>query len=80
MKRRLITTAALIVGAAACTGEGSSDRQEAFDTLTRRQRDSLAAALPVPGAKSVLKALDALDASQERAARHDSLAAGAGGN
>lgn len=76
MKSRFVATAALLVGATACTGEGDSSRQEAFDTLTRRQRDSIAAALPVPGAKGVLKALDALDASEERAARHDSIAGG----
>ncbi len=80
MKRQFLATTALIICATACTGGGSSDRQEAFDTLTRRQRDSLAAMLPVPGAKSVLRALDALDASQDRAERHDSLAAGARGN
>lgn len=80
MKKQFLAAAALIVCATACTGEGSAARQEAFDTLTRRQRDSLAAMLPVPGAKSVLRALDALDASQDRAERHDSLAAGARGN
>ena len=53
-------------------GQSASDR--AAETLTRRQKDSIIATLPIPGAKGVGKALDALEKSNVRAAEHDSLA------
>ncbi len=53
------------------SGESASD--EAARTLTRRQKDSIIATLPIPGAKGVGKALDALEKSNVRAAEHDSL-------
>lgn len=43
------------------------------DTLTQRQRDSIAGTLPIPGAGAIRKALDASDAAKARAERHDTL-------
>ena len=56
-----------------CSG-GKSASDQAAETLTRRQKDSIIATLPIPGAKGVGKALDALEKSNTRAAQHDSLA------
>jgi hypothetical protein len=44
------------------------------DTLTRRQRDSITATLPVPGARAVGRALEAADAAAARAAETDAEA------
>lgn len=55
-----------------CSG-GQSASDEAAERLTRRQKDSIIATLPIPGAKGVGKALDALEKSNIRAAEHDSL-------
>jgi hypothetical protein len=48
-------------------------RQEAVDTLTQRQRDSLLSTMPVPGAGAVGKALDAADKARERARQLDTM-------
>jgi hypothetical protein len=68
--------AAIVVAAAlgiwAC-GQGGPDAQSAADTLSRRQKDSIIATRPIPGASAVGRALDAQDAARERAARHDSI-------
>ncbi len=58
-----------------CSG-GQSASDQARDSLTRRQKDSIIATLPIPGARGVGKALDALEKSNVRAAEHDSLALG----
>ena len=41
------------------------------DTLTRRQKDSITATLPLPGARGVGRALQAADAAKARADRHN---------
>ena len=51
------------------SGEGGSPA----DTLTQRQRDSIAATLPLPGVGAIGKALDASDAAKARAERLDTL-------
>jgi hypothetical protein len=71
MKRRWIVTAA-VLAVAAC-GESAGDAAAAPDTLTRRQRDSIVSTMPVPGAGGVGRALDAQDASRERARALDSI-------
>ena len=43
------------------------------DTLTQRQKDSIAGSLPVPGAGAIQKALEASDAARTRAEQHDSI-------
>lgn len=57
---------------AAC-GESTGDAQMATDTLTRRQKDSLIADMPLPGAGAVGRALDAQDAARERAERLEAI-------
>ncbi len=58
-----------------CSGGGNAGDNPA-DTLTRRQKDSIITTLPIPGARGVGKALDALEKSNVRAAQHDSVALG----
>lgn len=43
------------------------------DTLTQRQKDSIASTLPLPGASGIGRALRASDAAKARAERHDAL-------
>jgi hypothetical protein len=74
MKRAWIVTAALL-SVWAC-GQGAGDAASSADTLTRRQKDSLIATMPIPGAGGVGRALDAQDRSRERAAALDSILAG----
>lgn len=57
---------------AACAGE-TGDAQVAADTLTRAQKDSIVATLPIPGASGVGGAMRARDLANERTARHDSI-------
>jgi hypothetical protein len=73
MMRSLMVTAALL-GVWAC-GQGESSAANDADTLTRRQRDSIIATMPIPGSRGVGRALDAQDASRERAAALDSILA-----
>ncbi len=71
MKRALIVAcAALAVWAC---GESGGDAQSAADTLTRSQRDSIIADMPIPGAGGVGRALDAADRARERADALDSI-------
>ena len=65
-----LAVALLFVG---CGGGEAGDDQAAQDTLTRRQKDSILATLPVPGAGAVGKALDAADAARARAEAHDTI-------
>ena len=54
-------------------GERARQRQEALDTLTRRQKDSLISTMPIPGAGAVGKALSVTDSVKARAERIDSI-------
>lgn len=69
-KVTLVLASALLV--AACGGNGG-DVQTAADTLTREQKDSIVADLPIPGANGVGAAMRARDLANERTARHDSI-------
>ena len=71
----LTALAGLTIVLLACSGGGNAGDNPA-DTLTRRQKDSIIATLPIPGARGVGKALDALEKSNVRAAQHDSIALG----
>ena len=71
MKRGLIVAAALL-GVWAC-GSRAEDAQSAADTLTRGEKDSLIATMPIPGASGVERALDAVDQAAARAAAHDTI-------
>jgi len=79
MVRRSLALTILIVMAAACGAEeGRTSDSQAIDrdTLTRRQKDSIIAEMPLPGSGVVGRALDVQDATNARAALHDSLAGG----
>jgi hypothetical protein len=70
---RALAAAALLLVLSACEipePQLAVDR----DTLTQRQKDSITATLPLPGAAGVGRALRAADAAQARADRHDALA------
>jgi hypothetical protein len=70
--RRTLFLALCISLMAGCSGGGDST-QSAADTLTRRQKDSLVATLPVPGAKGVAAAMKAADSIAARVERHDTI-------
>ena len=69
---RALVGVALAMGIQAC-GSSEGDRSVATDTLTRAQRDSIAASLPIPGAGAVGAAMQARDAATARAQAHDSI-------
>jgi hypothetical protein len=71
MKRGWVVTAA-VLGVWAC-GESANDAASTPDTLTRRERDSLISTMPIPGAGGVGRALEAQDASRDRARALDSI-------
>lgn len=71
----LTALAGLTIVLLGCSGSGNAGDNPA-DTLSRRQKDSIIATLPIPGARGVGKALDALEKSNARAAQHDSIALG----
>ena len=71
MKRRLIMIAG-VLGFWAC-GRSGGDAASSADTLTRRERDSIIATMPIPGAGGVGRALDASDRARERANALDSI-------
>ncbi len=75
MKRTWIVAAAVLC-VVAC-GQSAGDTANSADTLTRRQKDSLIATMPIPGARGVGRALDAQDRSRERSDALDSILAGA---
>ena len=73
---RMLAVVALVgLAAPLVTGCGRSEgnAESAADTLTQRQRDSIAATLPIPGARAIGKALDASDAAKARAERLDTM-------
>jgi hypothetical protein len=69
---RGLMVAVLAAGVQAC-GSPESERSMAADTLSRAQKDSIAASLPIPGAGAVGAALRAGDAAAARAEAHDSI-------
>jgi hypothetical protein len=71
-RRRTILVGALLAVGSGLWGPAWNDR----DTMDQRQRDSVTATLPIPGAGVVGGAMDAADAASARAAAHDSLLGG----
>jgi fructose-specific phosphotransferase system component IIB len=69
---RLLTVLAFALLSGACGG-GVGDTQSAADTLTRAQKDSIVADLPIPGASGVGRALQARDAANARTEAHDTI-------
>ena len=75
MNRRALATLVLATALAGCPdGSGTADTEQ--DAMDQRQRDSVTATLPIPGAGAVGSALESADAASARAAQHDSLAGG----
>ncbi len=71
--KRIVLTSVLILGLVGCNQNGESASQTAADTLTRRQKDTIVSKFPVPGASGVGRAMDAVDKSNARTQRHDSI-------
>ena len=66
-KYKLVVGGALVVaGLMGCTSE---DSQETHQTMTERQKDSVIARSPIPGAKAVGKAMNVADSASARANR-----------
>lgn len=72
MKRLLITAAAMLAVAACGQGTEGGAATDA-DTLTRRQKDSIIANSPLPGAGGVGKAMEAVDQANERTRALDTI-------
>lgn len=70
--KKLILICALATLGATC-GDDAADGATAADTLTRAQKDSIVADMPIPGAGAVGAAMQARDRAEERAAAHDSI-------
>jgi len=73
MKRTLVFTVTLFALSACGEGGGEGDAQAAADTLTRAQKDSIVAELPIPGAGAVGSAMKARDAANARVEAHDTI-------
>lgn len=70
---RPLLVAAAVLGLWAC-GQGAGEGQSAAaDTLSRRQKDSIIAEMPIPGARGVGRAIDAADRANARAEAHDTI-------
>jgi hypothetical protein len=72
MKRALITAIA-VLGVWACGSSRAEEYQAAVDTLTRGQKDSLIAKMPIPGAGAVGRALGAAEDANARTQAHDTI-------
>lgn len=67
--RKLAVGCAIVVlGIVACTQEDSSQTQSR-STMTERQKDSLIARSPIPGAKAVQKSMNVADSASARSMR-----------
>lgn len=71
MKKMLSILA--LMALAACGGDVDEDSQTAADTLTRAQKDSIVASLPIPGAGAVGAAMRSRDEANARTAAHDTI-------
>lgn len=67
-----IFVAVLTIVLAGCGGD-SDEKKTAADSLTRAQKDSIVAELPIPGAGAVGAAMRARDRANERTADQDSV-------
>ena len=65
---RLITVGVcLVAGLTACTQQDST--QQSSSTMTERQKDSVIARSPIPGAKAVQKSMNVADSASARVNR-----------
>lgn len=69
---RFLAAGVMILALAACSRHSDTDGRSA-PPMSERQRDSVIARSPLPGAGTVGKALAASDSASARAARIDSL-------
>ena len=68
-KGRLISVGALVLfGLAACTQQDST-QQNSSSTMTERQKDSVIARSPIPGARAVQKSMNVADSASARVNR-----------
>ena len=68
-KGRLISVGALVLlGLAACTQQDST-QQSSSSTMTERQKDSVIARSPIPGARAVQKSMNVADSASARVNR-----------
>lgn len=68
----IVLAAFVLLGMSDCPGSGGTPGVDR-DTLTQRQKDSIVAEMPIPGARGVGRALEASDRMNERNARLDSI-------
>lgn len=66
-----VLCAAVLLGG--CSGSSDTAARIDPDTLTRRQKDSIVAGLPIRGAGAVGRALEASEAAAARARAHDTI-------
>lgn len=71
MKRALVACVVLSLAHGCAPSDGATSSET--EALTRAQKDSIVAGLPVPGASGVGAALRARDAAGARAAELDSI-------
>lgn len=71
MKKVLIVAAA-VLAVGACGGDAGEARTDA-DTLSRAQKDSIIAELPIPGAGAIGDARRAVDKANARVQQHDTI-------
>lgn len=70
--KKMLGVLMVLASFAGCDATGGDDAA-ATDTLTRAQKDSIVADLPIPGAGAVGRAMEARDRADARAADHDSI-------
>ena len=63
----IIGACAGLLGLAACTQQDST--QQSSSTMTERQKDSVIARSPIPGAKAVQKSMNVADSASARVNR-----------
>jgi hypothetical protein len=73
IKLVLVVAATVIIFRTQDCGSFMSSDTTAVDTLTRRQKDSLVAEMPIPGSRGVRRAIDATDAANARTQAFDSI-------
>ncbi len=68
--KALTVTFVFALALSAC---GQSETEDAANNLTRAQKDSIVAELPIPGAGGVGRALEARDRANARTESHDTI-------
>lgn len=72
--KRIFLVAVALLGVYACAKSGAPDQQgNAFDTLSRRQKDSIIGTMPIPGASKIGDAQKAADKINEQGQVFDTV-------